>query len=126
MEKKSIKIDATRNTPAVLLDKGHILIDGRSIPEDSQKFYKPIHDWIKEYTDKEFSPTTIDLNFEYINTSSTQWVFAVLKEFGTNPELEGKVKINWFFEEGDDDMEELGNILQSMVPHPITIIETEE
>ncbi len=96
MGKKSIKIDATRNTPAVLLDKGHILIDGRSIPEDSQKFYKPIHDWIKEYTDEEFTPTRIDLNFEYINTSSTQWVFAVLKEFGTNPELEGKVEINWF------------------------------
>lgn len=126
MGKKSIKIDATRKTPAVSLDKGHILIDGRSIPEDSNRFYQPIYDWIKDYSDEDLTPTRIDLNFEYINTSSTKWVFAVLKELGTNPRLNDKVEINWFYEEGDDDMEELGYILKSMVPHRFSIIETEE
>ena len=126
MGKTKIEIDSTKKTPAVLLDRGRICIDGRSIPEDSTRFYKPIYDWIKEYSEDEITPTRIDLNFEYINTSSTKWVFAVIKELGMNKDLVGKLDINWYFEEGDDDMEELGYILQSLVPDKIKIIETEE
>ena len=126
MGREKIKIRATKKTPGVELDDGKIVFDGRSIPEDPNKFYKPIYEWIKQYSNEEITPTRIDLKFEYINTSSTKWVYAVLKEIGMNQNLADKVEIKWYFEEGDDDMQELGYILKSMVLCPFVLIETEE
>lgn len=121
-----ISIEPTKKTPAVLLDRGVINIGGRSIPEDSTLFYSPIVDWIRNYAVDEVTPTKVDLNFEYINTSSTKWVFAVLRELSKNDRLSRMVEVNWYYEEGDDDMEELGYILKSLLPDNFRIIETEE
>ena len=123
---EKISIEPTKKTPAVLLDRGVINIGGRSIPEDSTMFYSPIVEWIRNYADDEATPTRVDLNFEYINTSSTKWVFAALRELGRNKRLNNMVEVNWYFEEGDDDMEELGYILKSLMPGNFKIIETEE
>jgi hypothetical protein len=43
-----------------------------------------------------------------------------------NESLSNKIEINWYFEEGDDDMQELGYILKSLVVCPFDLIETKE
>jgi len=126
MGSERLKIKQTKKTPGVELENGKIVFDGRSIPEDSSRFYKPIYDWIKEYTEEEITATRVDFNFEYINTSSTKWVYAVLKEIGLKRNLAEKFEINWFYEEGDEDMKDLGYILKSLVMCPFTLIKTEE
>lgn len=119
-------IKSTHRTPYVHLKDGLIQIIGRSIPENPSVFYKPIYDWIVNYSETMHTHTQIDLNFEYINTSSTKWVFNMLKILGKKHEIKDMMKINWYYEEGDDDMAELGRIFKSLVKSPFTFIETEE
>jgi hypothetical protein len=123
---KDIFIKPTKRTPFVNLSDGSIQIIGRSILENSAEFYKPIFEWIKKYSTTIHTSTQIDLNFEYINTSSTKWVFNILKTLGKNREIKDMMKINWYYEVGDDDMFELGKIFKSLVKSPFTFIETEE
>ncbi len=46
-----ISIEGTPKTPSVKFDaaSGNIEIKGRSIPENSIEFYKPLVDWLEEY-----------------------------------------------------------------------------
>lgn len=98
---------------------------GRSIPENPREFYQPIYDWINRYVRINGHKTTIELGFEYINTSSTKWIYNIIKQIAGIPDLKKNVKIIWYYDDGDDDMCELGLILQSLVECPFFVVETE-
>jgi hypothetical protein len=66
------------------------------------------------------------LGFEFINTASTKWVYAILKELAEIPDMYVRVKIVWYYEEGDEDMCDLGFILRSLVDCPFTVVEVED
>ena len=123
---KDLFIKPRRRTPEVILAKGKLEFRGRSVPTNPEKFYQPVIDWIKVYSTQTLVPTNIELNFEYINTASTKWVFNMLKQLGANPEAETKLNITWYYEEGDDDMFDLGSILQSLIPSQFQLIKTNE
>lgn len=119
-------IESTRKSPLVSLKNGNLQFSGRAIPEDPAEFFKPIMVWIKEYAKSLADHTTIDLKFEYINTATTKWIYNILKILG---EVEGhqiKMVINWHYEEGDDDMYELGHVLKKLVLSPFNFIEMKE
>jgi hypothetical protein len=118
--------DPSKRTPWIILEPGRILIMGRSIPDNPLGFYLPVHNWIKEYILTYKGSTQIDLGFEYINTTSTKWIFLMLKDLCNGDSYREKVNVNWFYEEGDEDMKELGYILRSLVTCPFDIIEVEE
>ena len=61
----TLKIDGTPKTPEVVLDPaaGKILLKGRSIPENSIEFYKPIIDWIDQYKENCLDHTEIFVQF---------------------------------------------------------------
>ena len=63
----------------------------------------------------------IDLGFEYINTSSTKWIFKILKELAGMKNAEN-VKVTWYYEQGDEDMCELGFILRSLIECPFILL----
>jgi hypothetical protein len=54
-----LNLKGTEDTPTILLDKknGIFEISGRSLPEDSAEFYKPVIEWINAYG-AEANPTT--------------------------------------------------------------------
>jgi hypothetical protein len=118
--------EETKDTPFVKLEHGLIEVRGRSISEDPKVFYSPVFDWIKQYVKNPADPTIIDLRFEYINTSSTKWVFNILKLIGEEFDRKKDIHISWYYENGDDDMLELGKIFESLVKRPFTFVETEE
>jgi hypothetical protein len=119
-------LEPTKKTPWLILEKGRILIIGRSISENPEDFYRPVYDWISEYITDNEQMTEIQLGFEFINTASIKWVYAVLKQLATIPDIIRRAKITWYYEEGDDDMCDLGLILRSMVSCPFQIIEVED
>ena len=47
-----LNLKGTEDTPSIILDKknGIFEISGRSLPEDSAEFYKPVIEWIKAYS----------------------------------------------------------------------------
>jgi hypothetical protein len=119
-------LEATKKTPGITLEPGRIIILGRSILENPGEFYRPVHEWVSAYAKDSSQLTTIQLGFEFINTTSIKWVYAILKELARIPDMPERAKISWIYEEGDEDMCDLGFILRSLVDCPFTIVEVED
>jgi hypothetical protein len=126
MSINNLVIEPTKKTPWIVLEPGKVLILGRSILENPADFYRPIHEWVTNYISQSHSMTNIQLGFEFINTTSIKWVYAILKELARIPEMSVRARISWFYEEGDEDMCDLGFILRSLVDCPFTITEVED
>lgn len=126
MSLDSLIIESTKKTPWIILEPGKILIVGRSISENPGEFYRPVHEWVSKYAAESLRMTNIQLGFEFINTTSIKWVYALLKELARIPDMPIRAKISWYYEEGDEDMCDLGFILRSLVDCPFHIIEVED
>ena len=120
------KNEPSKRTPWIIMEPGRIFIMGRSIPENPGDFYRPVHGWISEYARSHIEKSYIDLGFEYINTSSTKWIFNILKELSEMEETEENIKVTWYYEQGDEDMCELGFILKSLIECPFILVEVDE
>jgi hypothetical protein len=121
-----LKAEPTKRTPLIILEQGKIFIMGRSIPDNPTEFYRPVYDWISNFVKDNKHNTRIDLGFEYINTSSTKWIFTILKELSEMKNLSDYANITWYYEQGDDDMCELGFILRSYVDCPFLLVEVSQ
>ena len=121
-----VSLESTRKTPNVLLDpSGRIKIGGRSIPEDASKFYDNILNWVLDYCHTPSDSTVVDIELEYFNSGSAKFVMQILRELS---ELlaEGRgLKVNWYYEEGDDDILERGEYYSSILDLEINFIETD-
>lgn len=101
-------------------------LKGRSIPENSIEFYKPLNDWIDEYANSPQSQTVVDIKLEYFNTSSSKCILDLFKLLEKLNEKSTQVKINWFYEVDDEDMAEAGEDYQAIIDLPFEMIEVEE
>ncbi|MDK2978167.1 MAG: hypothetical protein PWP52_881 [Bacteroidales bacterium] len=120
---KDLIIKETEKTPSVALSTNGVLkIEGRSIPEDAAKFFKPILDWTKDFTTGEIR---VDIKLEYFNTSSSKFILEMLRILENNPENKN-ILVNWFYEEGDLDVLESGQYFESIIGIPFKYIEYEE
>ena len=122
----NLKLEKTNHTPYVNLTAGKIEISGRSIPEDPVAFYKPVLDWLDDYKKSPSERTIVNLNFEYINTSSSKALHNILKSLNEGFDNAHQMEINWHYEVGDDDMFELGQFFQPYISIPMNFIETAE
>jgi hypothetical protein len=121
-----IELEQTRVTPAVLMQEGLISIKGRSITENAGDFYRPLKQWITDYVAYFTEETRVILAFEYINTSSTKWVYGIISELATIPNVHKNVKVEWHYEKGDDELFELGKIIRTFINCPFLFYETEQ
>ena len=126
MYPEKVYIEPTKRTPWIVLEPGRIFIMGRSIIESPSLFYEPGLGWITDFAKSWSGKTKIDLGFEYINTGSIKWLYIFLKELAVSKKLAENAEITWYYEEGDDDMCELGSILGSLVDCPFTMVEVNE
>lgn len=120
-----IELEPTKVTPAVLMQEGLISFKGRSIPDDAAGFYKPMQEWIKEYVATSWDTTRVILAFEFINTSSTKWIYGLIKELAHYPGVHDRVTVEWYYEKGDEELFELGQIIQTFIDCPFLFYETE-
>ncbi len=122
---ESLFIEGTAKTPAVRFDgdQGLIEIKGRSIPENSIEFYKPLVDWLEKYTKTPKSQTKVNIQLEYFNTSSSKCILDVFKKLETIHKSNNEVAINWYYEEDDEDMLEAGEDYESIIRIPFKMIE---
>jgi len=119
-------IEPTKRSPWIVMEPGRIFIMGRSIIENPSVFYEPGLRWLADYSKTWAGKTKIDLGFEYINTGSMKWLYILLKQMAEIREMSENAVITWYYEQGDDDMCELGFILRSLVECPFTIVEVDE
>jgi len=123
---EAIYIEGTRKTPSISLDpKGIIKIEGRSIPEDAELFFQGVSSWMESYVGSNTGSTRIDLAFEYLNSGTSKVVLQMLKSLKDLVASGHKLSINWYYEEGDDDILERGEYYASILGLPISFIEVE-
>jgi len=120
---KDLIIKETEKTPSVALSTNGVLkIEGRSIPEDAAKFFKPLLEWTKDFTAEKIR---VDIKLEYFNTSSSKFILEMLRLLENNPN-NNNILVNWFYEEGDLDVLESGQYFESIIGIPFKYIEYEE
>lgn len=117
---KSIILQETEDTPQVELDpeNNKFSISGRSLPEDTSEFYKPIINWMKAYVKQPNPYTEFQLKMEYFNSSSIKQIVTLLVILSEIIKTGKEVKITWHYKEGDDLMEIKGRELKSMIAVP--------
>lgn len=114
---ENIHIEGTTKTPAVEFDKnsGQLVIKGRSIPENSIDFYKPLVDWIDAYATNPKDETVLDMQLEYFNTSSSKCILDVFKKLENIHKAGNTVRVKWHYEEDDEDMLEAGEDYDAII-----------
>lgn len=117
--------EPTRRSPWIILEPGRLFIMGRSIIENPSVFYEPALTWVSSFRKEWTGRTKIILGFEYINTGSTKWLYILIRELSELYDIAEKAEILWYFEHGDEDMRDLGNILKSLIECEFTMIEVE-
>ena len=122
---ESIKLEGTPKTPTVEFsaENGVLLLKGRSIPENSIEFYKPLINWIEDYSASAPSETVLNVQLEYFNTSSSKCLLDIFKRL---ERVGDSATINWYYEEDDEDMLEAGEDYDAIIDIPFKMIEVEE
>lgn len=123
---ENLLIVSTKRTPEVSFNTdGRLMISGRSIPEDPSKFYDQLFEWVFHYCQSAPETTTIDISLEYFNSGSSKAILEILRalvDVATNGK---QISINWYYEEGDDDILERGEYYESILDIKFNFIETE-
>jgi hypothetical protein len=125
---KTIQIEGTPKTPTINFDAstGVLELKGRSIPENSIEFYKPIVDWLDEYALNANPQTNVNVQLEYFNTSSSKCILDVFKKLEAISKNGNKIVINWHYEEDDEDMLEAGEDYQAIINVPFKMVEIKD
>ena len=123
-----IIIEGTPKTPTVRFDgnEGIFKLEGRSIPENSVEFYKPLVDWLDSYKETPLQKTVVEVKLEYFNTSSSKCILDVFKKLEVIHKAKNEVEIKWYYEEDDEDMLEAGEDYESIIRVPFEMIEIVE
>lgn len=122
---ESLFLENTAKTPQVNFngETGILEIKGRSIPENSIEFYKPLVDWLENYITLGKSPLKVTIQLEYFNTSSSKCILDVFKKLEAIHKSGKEVNISWYYEEDDEDMLEAGEDYESIIRVPFKMIE---
>ena len=123
-----LKLEGSPKTPTIEFNSetGYLLVRGRSIPENSIEFYKPLIEALEAYNSNSQSNTKVDIQLEYFNTSSSKCILDVFKKLEAINSGSSEVVINWYYEEDDEDMLEAGEDYQAIINIPFKMIEVEE
>ena len=118
-----MKIEGTRTSPSVNIEKGIFEIKGRSIPEDSHDFFSPIVHEVQDYIKNPLENTILRFHLDYINSGSKKYLSNIISHFN-DMYLEGKnVSIYWNYDYDDESIMELGKDLMGMTQIPFHMVE---
>jgi hypothetical protein len=125
-------IEPTEFTPKVFFDTENNVfeISGFSRPENVIGFYKPILKWLEEYNDQVLSKNinfqksliTLNLKLTYFNSASSKFLLDILLEFMKFMSKGNKIEVNWYYEDGDDEIFESGEEIADMLGYTFNFI----
>ncbi len=122
MEK--IIIEQTYNTPFVDFNPntGVLSIEGKLIPEDPGIFFNALYKWLNDYFDKPKEKTVLNVKLEYLNSSSSKYITGILHIMESHFTEGNDIEVNWYYEEDDETIYEMGDHYKSSLELPINLI----
>jgi hypothetical protein len=120
----NLQIAKTKYTMAINFNKdtGILEMAGSSYPENALDFFGPIIEWIKQYISEVHRPVVMNIQLNYLNTSSTKCILDIFEILEHYYRASGDVKVNWYYAEDDEDIMETGEELGEDFEFPIEFI----
>ena len=122
---ENLKIEKTETTPRIDFDaKLHtISIAGEIYPENADKFFAPILDWLKNYLSNLHSKCIVSFHITYFNTASSSKISNILEMLEKAYKKGKDISIHWYYDPKNPDMEEVAEEFREDVTIPFQIIE---
>lgn len=118
-----MKLEATDRSPLVQFNEseGTLLIQGRSVHENADSFYAPVHDSVEAYLSRRPGKLQVTFDLEYFNSSSSKYFLDILRsaeDAATNGTV---VQVNWYYDPDDLDMKEAGADYKELLQIPLKL-----
>jgi hypothetical protein len=119
-----LHIQSTIKTPEIIFDPTNQVfeIKGKSIPDDAEDFYSHILIWFDDYVANPCENTTLKIDLEYFNISSSKRLLFLLYKLNELKAKNKNVRVQWLYNEEDQDMFEVGQDYAFMVKVPFDFI----
>lgn len=131
-------IKETNNSPKITYDfEKHIFeIGGFSRMENVRAFYQLFFDWLEKHRVEILAAITpksrlkVEIKLIYFNSTSLKCFLEILVQFKklyVQTDARGSlynIEIFWYFEEGDEDMIEMGEDYSDVIEIPFTFVES--
>lgn len=113
----------TEEVPNIILDadNGIFEITGRSFPENVERLFTPIIEWLKEYITDPNPVTEFKFELEYFNSSSARKIIEILFVLEKLEESNHNVKILWCFNSEDEMIKAKGMEFMNLVKIPFEL-----
>jgi hypothetical protein len=110
---ENLFIEGSDSLPTVEFNvNGLLKLTGRALPENAHNFFNPLITWVKEFS---IDKLKIEINLEYFNTAVSKQLYDWLKAVESNSNYKD-IHLKWFYEEGDDEILEAGEIYEDLLP----------
>jgi hypothetical protein len=115
---QQLQVTATIRTPGVDFNPETALlsITGNSIPENSDGFFQPLHDWIEGFKNEYKGKVTFRVFMTYFNTATIRHIISLMKRliyhYGED------LRIEWLYEKGDEEIRDRGQDLSEVIKFP--------
>jgi hypothetical protein len=108
---ENLHIEATKYTPEITLDakKGFLSFVGKSYPENTFDFYKPMLEWINSYfAEESVEKTVLEMDIIYFNSSSSKLFFDLFDVLEEAHEEGKEISIRWLYDAENENALEAG------------------
>jgi Sec7-like guanine-nucleotide exchange factor len=115
----------SETSPGIIMDpkKGFIRLSGRAIPNDAERIFRPVLDWMNEYIQNPQDSTVFECEMDYFNTSSQKYMADIFKMSNQLFKNGKKVKVIWKYSKEDEDMKLIGEQFQNIIDFSINFVE---
>ncbi len=124
MRSPALQLEGTASTPTVDFDSqtGCLHLRGVSMPENVLVFYRPILQWIRDYSRHPAEATCMRFDLLYFNTASSKLLLELFSILEDMHEAGRRVEVEWLYREEDLDMEEAGEDFSNLLQLPFRMV----
>ena len=117
---EALKIEPYLQTPEIDFNPGSgvMLLSGKSYPADAIEFYNPLIAWAKEYIKNPAERTELICEIEYLNSASQKQLVELILSFKPLYDQGKSFSVRWKYEEGDDDILSVGELVEHELEIP--------
>ncbi len=127
---ETLIIENTPITPYIIFNpkEGKFEFSGYCRPEDCKKYFSTLIKYISDYQEEIVSGRIAEgtksdnfsfiFKFRYINSTSTKFLCEFLFQVIKFKNIGVSFVVEWFYEENDEDMRELGEDISDIIDYP--------
>ena len=122
-----LEIEASPQKPEVYFNAstGVLKIVGKSYPSDAIDFFDPLLNWVEKYVLQPASKTELICEIEYLNSTSQKKLIDLMYLLKTLHDGGKQLTVVWKYEEGDDDILSVGELVEHELKIPFRYEEME-